>query len=557
MPAFPPKSDVYIVDLLASLPTGVRDASIGSVGATNAVYQYDNPTNTWNVIGGSGVLLSILDTNSVDLDLPMPSTLTATVRLSSDAADVGFTIVPIDIRAGASKGLRAQVSNAAIVSAFTFNDTNSIDLTNTTGVVTADLRLSTNVADVGYTIITNDIEAAVSLGLRSQILNTSITSLFSVTDTNSFDFTYTAGNITGNVRISNNAADALNTIVPINIESAGTVGLRAQILNSNITSLFSVVDTNSIDFTYTAGAITGSVRISSNAADAGYTVVPIDIESAASVGLRAQVLNTAIRALLSNTAPITYNNTTGVIGITQSGVATDGYLSSTDWNTFNNKQTAITIGALGAGNANGLSLSAGTLTLHAATATQPGAVSIAAQTLAGDKTFSGFVAARDYRLLNTGGTFYVLLNSPGALGANYTLTLPSDGGTNGYILTTNGSGVTSWTAPANDVQLLSGSSGSATTGTVTFSTNTDAFKFLIEFSTERSVIECCTSYTAADVSVASDIGGYFLFSDAGTGVYIFKSASSNVVSIKNRLGGTRTIKVTVLSNGVATLSAFA
>lgn len=32
--------------------------------------------------------------------------------------------------------------------------------------------------------------------------------------------------------------------------------------------------------------------------------------------------------------------TTPVISITQSGVATDGYLSSTDWNTFNNKQAA-------------------------------------------------------------------------------------------------------------------------------------------------------------------------------------------------------------------------
>lgn len=41
----------------------------------------------------------------------------------------------------------------------------------------------------------------------------------------------------------------------------------------------------------------------------------------------------------TGTAPITYNN--GAIGITQAGAATSGYLSNTDWSTFNNKLSAI------------------------------------------------------------------------------------------------------------------------------------------------------------------------------------------------------------------------
>jgi hypothetical protein len=45
-------------------------------------------------------------------------------------------------------------------------------------------------------------------------------------------------------------------------------------------------------------------------------------------------------ASLSGTAPIVYSNTTGAISITQAGTASNGYLSSTDWNTFNNKQAA-------------------------------------------------------------------------------------------------------------------------------------------------------------------------------------------------------------------------
>lgn len=47
---------------------------------------------------------------------------------------------------------------------------------------------------------------------------------------------------------------------------------------------------------------------------------------------------------IATTGPITGGTITGTgtIGITQSGASTDGYLSSTDWNTFNSKQNAFT-----------------------------------------------------------------------------------------------------------------------------------------------------------------------------------------------------------------------
>ena len=43
---------------------------------------------------------------------------------------------------------------------------------------------------------------------------------------------------------------------------------------------------------------------------------------------------------LSATTPLSYNNTTGAFTIGQATTTTNGYLSSTDWNTFNNKQPA-------------------------------------------------------------------------------------------------------------------------------------------------------------------------------------------------------------------------
>jgi len=55
-------------------------------------------------------------------------------------------------------------------------------------------------------------------------------------------------------------------------------------------------------------------------------------------GIGAATLNS-----FSATAPLTYNNTTGVFGITQATTSSNGYLSSTDWNTFNNKVAGITL----------------------------------------------------------------------------------------------------------------------------------------------------------------------------------------------------------------------
>ncbi len=64
--------------------------------------------------------------------------------------------------------------------------------------------------------------------------------------------------------------------------------------------------------------------------------------------------STKVRSLFSSTTPITYSN--GLIGITQSGSSTNGYLSSTDWNTFNSKGSGNgTVTSVSVTTANGVS----------------------------------------------------------------------------------------------------------------------------------------------------------------------------------------------------------
>jgi predicted heme/steroid binding protein len=59
---------------------------------------------------------------------------------------------------------------------------------------------------------------------------------------------------------------------------------------------------------------------------------------------------------VGTSGPLTGGTITGsgTIGITQAGASSDGFLSSTDWNTFNNKQNAITNPVTGTGTANTL-----------------------------------------------------------------------------------------------------------------------------------------------------------------------------------------------------------
>ncbi len=67
----------------------------------------------------------------------------------------------------------------------------------------------------------------------------------------------------------------------------------------------------------------------------------------------------------------------------------NGYLSSTDWNTFSGKQDPISLTTFGSTpNNNGLTLSSNVLNMEPADLTHPGGVSTAAQTFGGSKTFN-------------------------------------------------------------------------------------------------------------------------------------------------------------------------
>jgi predicted heme/steroid binding protein len=116
---------------------------------------------------------------------------------------------------------------------------------------------------------------------------------------------------------------------------------------------------------------------------------------------------------IATTGPITGGTITGsgTIGITQATTSTDGYLSSTDWNTFNNKQNALTLTTTG---------SSGSATLVGATLNIP------------NYTLNGLGGVPDSRTLTINGTSYDLsANRTWSVGTVTSITFsgPLTGGT--------------------------------------------------------------------------------------------------------------------------------
>ena len=101
-------------------------------------------------------------------------------------------------------------------------------------------------------------------------------------------------------------------------------GAATTITSSNLTTNRALVSDGS-----------GKVTVSSvTSTELGYLS---GVSSAIQTQLNGKISLTA----LSATTPLSYNNGTGAFSISKADGSTNGYLSSTDWNTFNNKQSAL------------------------------------------------------------------------------------------------------------------------------------------------------------------------------------------------------------------------
>ena len=162
-------------------------------------------------------------------------------------------------------------------------------------------------------------------------------------------------------------------------------------------------------------------------------------------------------------SPLVAAGNTGVaptISLPAAATNADGYLASTDWNTFNGKQDILSAAASGQSGYlassdwalfNGKQPSLGYTPLNRA-----------GDTMGGNLTLNG---ATEIRFAPAGSSSYYAIKAPSSLAANISWTLPTTDGTGGQFLSTNGSGALTWTTHTSAVTSVAGH-----TGTVTLST---------------------------------------------------------------------------------------
>jgi hypothetical protein len=222
---------------------------------------------------------------------------------------------------------------------------------------------------------------------KIQIGNASVTSVVTSGTISATGFT---GPLTGNASTATKLATARNingtafdgsaniTIAADANTLTGTT-LASNVVNSSLTSVGTITSgiwSGSVIGSNVGGAGTvnglmkanGSGIVSSAIAGTDYQA-PITLATTGNSGVATFTSNTlnipnyTLSGLggigltgLSATAPLSYNNGTGTFSIPAATSSANGYLTSTDWTTFNNKQTALTAGA-----GSGISISGGTI----------------------------------------------------------------------------------------------------------------------------------------------------------------------------------------------------
>ncbi len=166
-------------------------------------------------------------------------------------------------------------------------------------------------------------------------------------------------------------------------------------------------------------SLTATLVLSATAADAANSLVTLDLHSD---GLRAQILNSKILALFSGSAPVSYNNSTGVFSMAAATNSVNGYLTSADHTTFAATSAAnsadVTLAAVGsAPAAAGASLSSQVLTLQPADATHPGVIANASQDLPGAKSVASGLRAGATGTPAASAAFDVVSTTLGAIPA--------------------------------------------------------------------------------------------------------------------------------------------
>lgn len=195
-----------------------------------------------------------------------------------------------------------------------------------------------------------------------------------------------------------------------------------------------------------------------------YPLVNADIAAAAAIAYSKLATLTSGNIVLGSSANVaTSTAVTGDVTISNTGVTAiaSGVIVNADINASaaiaGSKIVAATTSVVGA-----VQLSDSTSTTSSVLAATPTAVKAAYDLAAAALPKAGGAmtgnitlnAQSDLRFADSDSSHYIAIQAPSTVAANVTLTLPAADGTNGQVLSTNGSGTLSWATAAGGSALI-------------------------------------------------------------------------------------------------------
>lgn len=284
--------------------------------------------------------LSISDGNSVYLGTVISLLGIKTPVIDFNLSGYLLTLIYTDSN-GEVQGKTVDLTALAAGGSISATDTATLDLNLTSAVLTGSVNIST---------ASGNALTANSDGLYVPTSTLSI----STSNTNTLNLVNSANTISGSVNISASSGNFLQSLSDglyvgdmrtyliagsnITITGSGSSGSPYVIGAGGFTNVPLTVNSSptiQLISSGTAGhTLTANVNVSTSLGNA-ITVNSDGLFVSQSVVV--PYTDAKARAAISSSAPITYDNTTGIIGITKSTGSVDGYLSSIDWTTFNNK----------------------------------------------------------------------------------------------------------------------------------------------------------------------------------------------------------------------------
>jgi hypothetical protein len=329
--------------------------------------------------GGTGATTAAGARTNLGLGTLATNSTIANADVASNAA-IDFSklnitkanITSLGIQDGLTAGSGISIASGAIL----VTGLTSSNLNPTAGITVGQLATSTT-----------------TLGSTTMALGGTVTSVTGLTSVSSTGFT---GALTGNASTATKLAATKNIngvafdgSVDITVTAdAGTLSgasLKSTVTGSSLTSVGTITSGTwsgtAIGSTVGgAGTVSGVMKangsgvVSAAVAGTDYQL-PISLTTSGSSGastFSSNTLNIPTYTLaglggiglsgLSGTSPLIYNSGTGAFSIPAATTSANGYLTSTDWNTFNNKQATISAGT-------GITLSSNTVSIGQSVAT--------------------------------------------------------------------------------------------------------------------------------------------------------------------------------------------